>query len=172
MPPRTVALIGAVCLTTGWLLASVLTPPVVRVQELPERRPAQSRGDSEPLAPFTEQLQVRLRQAPQPPTPRRNPFAFGHRQLTSDDSTRARVAPRLPEALVAPPVVGPAFRLSGVGVRDTANGPIHTAVLSDSHTVHLLNTGDVIGGYQVLEVNDNSVTLADASGARYVLRLR
>lgn len=57
-------------------------------------------------------------------------------------------------------------------MRDTANGPIHTAVLSDSHTVHLLNAGDLIGGYRVLEVNENSVTLADASGARYVLRLR
>src|SRR4029078_12926060 len=38
MPPKTVALLGAVCLTTGWLLASMLTPPVAKLQSLPQSR--------------------------------------------------------------------------------------------------------------------------------------
>jgi hypothetical protein len=31
--------------------------------------------------------------------------------------------------------------------------------------------GDLLGGYTVIEMTDTSVTLADASGARYVLNL-
>ena len=75
-------------------------------------------------------------------------------------------------APIAPVVVGPTFTLSGVGVSDTARGPLYTAVLSDGNTVHLLKAGDTIGRYQVVEVNDHSVTLTDPSAARYVLQLK
>jgi hypothetical protein len=48
---------------------------------------------------------------------------------------------------------------------------VHTAVLSDGYTVHLVKAGDTLGGYRVVEVTESSVTLADADGAAYVLRL-
>ncbi|MGH9173628.1 MAG: hypothetical protein ACRD1H_04695 [Vicinamibacterales bacterium] len=172
MPPRTVALIGAVCLLTGWLLASVLTPPVARVQVLPERTQVQPPGDRDALAPYAEQLQLRLREAPPPPSPRRNPFAFGTRQRASSVEKGVRIAPLAADMPVALPVVGPMLSLSGVGVTDTAAGPIYTAVVSDGNTVHLVKAGDTVDGYTVIEVNERSVTLADASGSRYVLRLR
>ena len=172
MPPRTVALIAAVCLTSGWLLASVLAPPVARVQALPEPTVVPRQSVAEALAPFAEQLQLKLRQAPQPPTPRRNPFAFGTRQRASQVSTLPGVPAPPVETRVAPPVSGPRFSLSGIGVSNTAQGLVHTAVLSDGNTVHLRKAGDAIGGFQVIEVNESSATLADAAGARYVLRLR
>ena len=65
MPPKTVAVLGAVCLTTGWLLASMLTPPVAKLQSLPERRTASAAAAaSDPPAAFTEQLHLKLQQAP------------------------------------------------------------------------------------------------------------
>ena len=143
MPPRTVALIAAVCLTTGWLLASMLAPPVAKLQALPERRAPQHRH-AEPSAPFTEQLQLRLRQAPLPPVPRRNPFVFGTARGRRDTTMTASAgagggADRTSR-------VGPTFTLSGVGVSDTAGGPLHTAVLSDGNTVHLVKAGDTMAG--------------------------
>jgi hypothetical protein len=48
---------------------------------------------------------------------------------------------------------------------------VHTAVLSDGYTVHLVKAGDTVGGYRVVEVTETSVTLAGADGAAYVLRL-
>ena len=172
MPPRTVALIGAVCLTTGWLLASVLTPPVARVQVLPERSPVQPQSDAEALAPFAQQLPLGIGQQSQPPTPRRNPFEFAARQRVSGASTPQQAATRPIEIPVAPVVVGPIFSLSGIGARSTPAGVVHTAVLSDRQTVHLVKAGDAIGGYQVIAVTENSVTLGDASGAEYLLRLK
>src|SRR5215210_9399281 len=57
MPPKTVALLGAVCLTTGWLMASMLTPPVAKLQSLTDRRNARpAAAVHEQAAAFTEQL--------------------------------------------------------------------------------------------------------------------
>jgi hypothetical protein len=169
MQPRVVALISAVSLTIGWLLASVMTPPVARVQVLTDRAAIQP-GNAEPLAPFTEQLQLRVRRAPQPPMPRRNPFAFAGRPRPSDVLPPPSPAPGA--APITPAAVGPTFSLSGIGVTETPSGFLHTAVLSDGNTVHLARAGDTVGGYRVVEVDDNSVTLADASGDRHVLRLK
>ena len=171
MPPRTVALLGAFCLTTGWLLASMLAPPVARVQVLPERATVRPPGDAETRTPSVEQLHLRLRQTPQPPTPRRNPFEFGTRQRVSGTATQAYVAPPV-QLPVAPPVVGPMFSLSGIGVSATPAGVVYTAVLSDGNTVHLVKTGDTIGGYTAIDVTESSLTLADSAGSRYLLRLK
>lgn len=173
MPPKTVALIGAVCLTTGWLLASVLTPPIANLQDLPDRRTSAPPQPVEPIAsePFSEKLHALLRQAPAPPVPRRNPFAFGSRSRavgTTASPLEGRPAPAPPPA---PIVVGPRFALSGTAASDVAGILVHTAVLSDGYTVHLVKAGDTVGGYRVVEVTESSVTLADADGAAYVLRL-
>ena len=119
MPPRTVALIGAVCLTTGWLLASVLTPPVARVQALPER--AATPAPAAISLPPVERLQFRLSEAPPPPTPRRNPFEFGGRERVSTvpDVDAAPARPVM-DAVAAPAIVGRQYSLAGIG---TTTGP-------------------------------------------------
>jgi hypothetical protein len=177
MPPKTVALIGAVCLTAGWLLASLLAPPVAKLQALPERRAP--RAENTPDAPqaFQEQLQLRLRQAPTAPVPRRNPFVFGSRDRSSapgEPAARDSSSDRGPEPAAgeAPQTTSPLFALSGIGVTETPQGEVFTAVLSDGNTVHLVKAGHTVGGYTVLEVTENSITLADAAGAQHVLRMR
>ena len=92
VPTRTVAVICAVSLTVGWLLASTLTPPVAQLQSLPARaeRPSQQPAEST----FAEQLHFRMQQAPEPPAPRRNPFQFRAEVETRDGSSGARGARR------------------------------------------------------------------------------
>jgi hypothetical protein len=170
LPPRTVAVIGAVCLTVGWLLASMLTPPVARLQTLPERRPRTTPAPP-PDAGFTEHLHFRLRQAPEPPIPRRNPFRFAQRSRAGEAPiTTSAAAARDTSAVapVAPVAVGPAFSLSGIAVA----GDVRTAILAEGQRVHLVKIGDRLAGYEVMEVTDDSVTLREASGATHLLRLR
>ncbi len=171
MPPRTVALIGAVCLTTGWLLASVLTPPVARVQALPER--AATPAPAAISLPPVERLQFRLSEAPPPPTPRRNPFEFGGRERVSTvpDVDAAPARPVM-DAVAAPAIVGRQYSLAGIGTTTGPEGPVHTAVVSDGTAVHLVKQGDAVGGYTAVEVTAATITLADAAGVRHVLRLK
>jgi hypothetical protein len=172
MAPRTVGLIGAACLSAGWLVASLLTPPVARLQSLPERRgDAASRGDSASTAEPTPMLQLEWRRTEQPPVPRRNPFVFGRRGVAVPDGDIASGGSESAEPLAPPPpprVTTPPYSLSGVAV----TGDARTAVLSDGSTVHLVTVGQTIGGYSVVAVDDDAVTLTDAAGERFVLRLR
>jgi hypothetical protein len=145
----------------------MLTPPVALVQTLREPRRGPTRENTSP-PPFTEQLRMRLQQVPEPPTPRRNPFVFGARQrrvpiLGSPVEASASIVEPAP---VAP--VGPMYELSGIGV----TGDVRTAILSDGKAVVLAKVGTVVGGYQVAEISDDSVTLVADSGARHILRLR
>jgi hypothetical protein len=176
MPPKTVALFAVACLTTGWVLASVLTPPVAKSQALPDRRSAQPSGTSDVIVSgFSEHLKLRLQSAPEPPTPRRNPFRFGTRERAPEpasigsrsSSPTAFASPRD----VAPLPVGPIYTLAGMAVTGTPEGTVRTAVLGDGRSVHLVKIGDAIGGYTVAEMTDTSVTLVDLAGARYVLTL-
>ena len=167
MPPKTVAVVCAVSVTVGWLLASTLTPPVARLQSLPERR-----VDNKPAleaTSYSEQLNLRLREAPAPPQPRRNPFMFGARE--SRPESRVREAESVDAPAPARPAP-PAYQLSGIGFTETAQGVVRTAVLSDGASVHLLKPGDTIRAYTVAEVTDSSVVLVDAAGGRFVIRLR
>ena len=175
MPPKTVAVIGAFCLTTGWLLASLLTPPVAKSQALPERRDNPQPVSAQEIEPFVEPLRLRRSEAVIASTPRRNPFVFGNRTRPADSATRssspaAPSAPIEPQAVAAP--VGPIYWLSGIGVSETPQGIVRTAVLSDGTTVHLVKIGNTVGGYTVVEITDVSATIADGSGTRYSLRLR
>jgi hypothetical protein len=174
MPPKTVALIGAGCLTTGWLLASLLTPPVAKVQALPERRANPQPASTQDVEPFVEQLRPRRSEAVIASTPRRNPFVFADRTRPVEDATRSSpTSPPVPmeQPAVAVPV-GPIYSLSGIGTSETAQGIVRTAVLSDGTTVHLVKVGETVGGYTVVEISDVAATLADSSGIRHSLRLR
>ena len=168
VPPRTVALVGAVCVTIGWLFASTLSPPVATLQTLPARQPAAFPA-AEDVA-FTEHLQLRLRQAPAPPTPRRNPFVFGQR-FDPEHPNRSSDALAAPDAVEAAPAamvpVGPSFSLAGIGI----SGETRTAILTDGQAVHVLRLGDRVNGYEIVEITDDSATLANGE-LRYRLRLR
>jgi hypothetical protein len=169
MPPRTVAVVCAVSLTVGWLLASILTPPVARLQSLPERRAEATPTPIDSASAYAEQLALKQRAVPAPPQPRRNPFVFGARESRAVSPGR----PVRSEAQLPPPQpVGPPYRLSGIGFSETAEGVVRTAVVSDGTTVHLLKAGDTLSSYTVAEVTDTTVVLADATGARFVIRLR
>ena len=165
MPLKTVALIAAVSVTIGWLLAAMLTPPVARLQSLPERqvRPAVAAES----APFTELLNLRLREAPLPPASRRNPFTFGARERTALPP-RITTEPELPPAVHGPqPVpIGPVYALSGIGI----TGDVRTAVLTDGENVRVVKVEDVIDRFTVVEISDSSVTLASGTET-YTLRL-
>ena len=173
MRPKLVALIAASSVSVGWLLASVIVPPVAELQVLPERvdrrRPAPS---GEATTTYTEQLHLKLQQAPQAPVTRRNPFVFGPRSTPSAAAPAARQQSDAGErdALVAPPPApsGPNLRLSGIG----STGDVRTAVIADGATVHLVKVGETVNGYAVVEIAENSVTIADASGAQWRLRMK
>jgi hypothetical protein len=153
--------------TAGWLLASTLSPPVARLQSLPQRQPKPSAA--EPEVGFTEQLKFRLQRVPDPPKPRRNPFSFGERPRPVVAQTSAQPAGGEAAVTLPPPLVaGPAFSLSGIGV----TGDTRTAILSDGQAVYVVKIGERVGQYEIVDITDGSVTLGEASGLRYVLRLR
>lgn len=175
MPPKMVALIVAAALTTGWLLASIIAPPVAEVQGLPPRtQQPEAVRDLPPDSAFTEQLNLKLRAAPAAPVTRRNPFVFG-----STISTRASApaaAPRAASPAIEPspvPVVtGPSLRLSGIGSTTVESGVERTAVISDGRTVHLAKVGEAVAGYQVVAITDDSVTVQNRAGAQWTLSLK
>ena len=153
--PREPSLSSALsCLTVGWLLASTLTPPVARLQSLPER--AQDRRHCRAESTFTEQLHFRLRQAPDPPQPRRNPFVSG-----------SRPAPwRRPRPTREEPIA-----TCGAAARRASD---RSAVLVVGHRGHRRTCAPrcsptarrctrqawrTVGGYTVVEITDDSVTL-------------
>jgi hypothetical protein len=176
MRPKHVALIATAALTTGWLLASIVSPPVAELQVLPLQS---DRADTPPTegstTPYTEQLHLKLRSAPQPPVPRRNPFAFdsSRQSRTNADASAAprREAPAV-ESPQPPIVTGPTLRLSGIGSTNSPEGPVWSAVISDGRTVHLVLIGESVAGYTVVAITEDSVTIADAIGAQWRLRLQ
>ena len=165
MPLRTVALVAAVCVTMGWLLAATLTPPVARLQSRTDRQPRVAPAAEH--APFTEQLNLRLREAPPRPTAARNPFSFGIRARREPATSGTNPVPRDPLPPAAEPTrAGLAYSLSGIGI----TGELRTAVLTDGRNVHIVEVNDAVGAYRVVEITDSSITLASDTD-RHTLRL-
>lgn len=165
MPVKNVAFVGATCVIVGWLLASTLTPPIVRVQSRPQ--PPAPAADANEGARFAErlQLQLQLRDLPAAPERRRNPFAFASRErVTPVPVTAEEIAPAaMPEATPLNPA--PLFSLSGIGI----SGEVRTAVLTTGRDVHIVKVMDLVGGFTVAEISDDSVTLTRGD-ERHVLR--
>jgi type IV pilus biogenesis protein PilP len=173
MALRNVTLIGASCLLAGWLLASVVLPPVASLQSnvQPPQRQGASPSAAPAAAPYTERLRLKLREAPAAPTPRRNPFRFQR----GPQPTVSPEAPEDPTALSLPAAAAPGLPLALAGIATTASadGPARTAVLSSNGDVVLARAGDVLpDGYRVVRVDEESVTLSDATGQELVLRLK
>ena len=165
MPPRTVALVAAVCVTIGWLLAATLTPPVARLQSLTAQQPAAAAFED---PQFTERLNLRLREAPPAPTARRNPFNFGSRSRNATPAALIAPAPleTQPAATEPEPAhAALAFSLSGIGIA----GDLRTAVLTDGQNVHVVKINDTVAEFTVIAITDSSVTL-ESGTARHTLR--
>ena len=161
MPLRTVALVAAVSATIGWLLAATLTPPVARLQSLPEQQEAAA-ADQRPLI---QQLNLRLREAPLPPRSGRNPFSFGVPERRKTPEPEIDV-PTLPNTTPVPVVPEPRYVLSGIGI----TGDARSAVLTDGENVFVVKLDETIAGYTVVDITESSVTIASDT-ARHTLRL-
>jgi Tfp pilus assembly protein PilP len=165
MAPRNVALVGAICVTIGWLLASTLTPPVARVQSRPQERVSSREPAAEPQ--FTEHLQLRLHEVRGKPENRRNPFVFASpARRVAEPLATPDMEPTVSRE-VEPRVNAPALVLSGIGI----SGDTRTAVLSVGNTVQIVRVNDLVSGYTVTEISDTSVTLT-RDAERHILRFR
>jgi hypothetical protein len=164
MPLRSVALVAAICVTIGWLLASTLTPPVARVQSRPE--PTTPAALADDVVPFTEQVQLRLHEIRPTPVGRRNPFVFATRERSiSAEASQPQVVP-IDAIEQEPRPIAPAYVLAGIGI----SGDTRTAVLASGNDVHVVKPNDVVGGFTVTEITAHSVTLT-RDAERHVLRL-
>lgn len=176
MHPRTVSLIAALCLTGGWLLGSVVSPPTASLQSGPVGgNPPIERAD-QPAHPYTKRLEVRLDQAPQAPVPERNPFRFGDRPAEPDGETdpqpdAGEIGPfDIPE--VALPT-GPVFSLSGMAASDEDGQTVRTAIVSDGRTVYYVKAGGTLpGGVTVSRVEETFIVLTSPDGTTRTLSFR
>ena len=165
MPPKSVALVGAICVTIGWLLASTVSPPVARVQSRPQ--PQETQAQLPDPSQLTEQLQLRLRQLPAaPPVRRRNPFVFATRDRIEAPVSELQPARLDPEpTMPTPGTTTLSYVLSGIGI----SGDVRSAVLTTGGDVHIVKVNDVLDGFTVVDITDSSVTLAK-EGERVTLR--
>jgi len=68
---------------------------------------------------------------------------------------------------------GSAFELVGIGTSAGAQGAQRTAVISATGSVFLVRAGDtLLGRYQVVRVEEDSVVLVKDTGEELVLRLK
>jgi len=180
MQVRTAALIGLLGLGLGWALGGGL-------QTSPGTDARQGRGSSGPrplgvpqtaeISPLTEQLRLKLDKQPRAPRPARNPFVFGGRrapaaltpQTREDRAARESVA----EAVVEPPRPGAQLRLTGMATAKGVDGPELTAMVHDGQSLLFVKRGDTLpGGFEVVDIQESSVTLRDSTGGERTLRLR
>lgn len=175
MQPRTVGLIVAAALATGWLLGGGATPqepPVDRGRGAASVRPL---GTSPtPVAPYTHKLRERMKDQPATPERGRNPFVYGARG-GSRPSMTGRSASAEPEPATEPaPFVPPApmFRLSGIASNQEDGTTVLTAIIIDNGVMVFAKTGDKLSnGHMVVRVDETSVMLADSAGVTQTLRL-
>ena len=66
-----------------------------------------------------------------------------------------------------------AFTLSGIATNAGPDGPAFTAIISGGQGLLFVKLGDELpGGYVVVDLQETTVTLKDASGGERTLRLR
>jgi hypothetical protein len=179
MHPRTVALVGALTLATGWALGGRFGTP----WQADQPGGAASRG-ARPLGvegpvftgPLTERLRQKLDQQSRSPRSTRNPFAFGARPGRGPAVERPAPLPSQqdePVADTASPPAGPVFTLSGMASSLQGDAIEYTAIVSDGAGLHFVKRGDTLpGGYTVVDVQETMLTLRDESGGERSLKLR
>jgi hypothetical protein len=175
MQPRTVGLIVAAALATGWLMGGGATsqePPVDRSRGPANVRPL---GTSPtPVTPYTNKLRERLKDQPATPERGRNPFVYGarggSRPSMTGRSASAEPAPATDPAPFVPPA--PMFRLTGIASNQQDGTTVLTAIIMDNGVMVFAKTGDKLSnGHMVVRVDEASVILADSAGVTQTLRL-
>jgi hypothetical protein len=181
MQLRTAALVGVLGLGLGWA-AGTRMPSAVPADAQQGRRSSGPRplgvGQSVPAQPFTEQLRLRLERQPKALRPARNPFVFGARSAPAAAPPSAAGATTAPSVEVAPteaeaPRPGSEFRLTGMASTQGPDGPEFTAIVHDGRSLVFVKQGDTLpGGFEIVDVQESSVTLRDSAGGERTLRLR
>ena len=170
LTPRSVGLMVAAALATGWLGAS-LTQDTAPAQS---SRPAGPRPLGVPAAmPRAENLRQRLSEPPLP-SRGRNPFVYGARapmpSSVRDQHDAPIEAPPMAVAPYVPPM--PVFKLSGIASNAEGGATVLTAILNDNGAMVFAKAGDRLSnGYSVVRIEETSVTLADATGITQTIKL-
>ncbi len=179
---QTVAVVGVLSLSVGWLLGGQY--PVVGRPAFTAPGPASSAprplgvAPSVNLAPAAAQARAPRSQAGAP-RPMRNPFAFARPSVTAGRAAAAAAVPEPePDVASADPAEvvsgdqGPLLRLAGMAQTETPNGPELTAMVHDGQGLQYVRLGDALpGGYTVVDVQETAVTIRDGSGGERTLRL-
>ena len=170
---RTVVLVGAVSLLSGWMAGTMTSPAS---QEAPDARRTGPRPLGVPTAvtPYTSLLRRKLEEQPRSPAPGRNPFVFGSRRpFAGAPISRAEAPAMAPESRPAPaPSPLPAFKLSGIASSEKDGAVVLTAILIDNGSMVFAKAGDKLsGGHSVLRVEEKSIVIVDAVGVEKVVRL-
>ena len=174
--PRHAVLIGCACLLAAWLATAA---GARRSSDLTDARiqvTAPSRG-IDPIVhevrTQSERLADRLRSAPAPAEPMRNPFTFAPVRGRPDARPRAREAEDR-EVDSASAARRPTVRLIGIAEHQGTNGVVRTAILSAPDGPLLVREGDIVEDvFQVDAIDAEAVRLADvATGAARRLRLK
>ena len=174
LTPRSVGLMVAAALATGWFGASITQRPASEQLSRPSGGP-RPLGAAAPM-PRAENLRQRLSEPPMPGRGR-NPFVFGSRPTVRSGAFRDRGASGIPETPPPPVYVPPApplpvFKLSGIASNAEGGATVLTAILNDNGAMVFVKAGDRLSnGYSVVRVDETSVTLVDATGITQTIRL-
>jgi len=171
LTPRSVGLMVAAAVASGWLGASVTQSPAAEQSSRVASGP-RPLGSPAPM-PRAENLRERLSEPPLP-SRGRNPFVFGARvprSTTSRDRSEPPTdTPAMPVAEALPAM--PVFTLSGIASNAEAGVTVLTAILNDNGAMVFAKPGDKLSnGYSVVRVEETSVTLIDAAGITQTIRL-
>ena len=167
---RSVGVMISAALAAGWLGATLTRDPA------PAQSPRSSittRSTNVAPVPHAEKLRERLAEPPLP-SRGRNPFIYGARTATVRDhqqhGNESPQAVALPAMPLAPPP--PVFRLSGIASNAENGVVVLTAIVIDNGTMVFAKAGDKLSnGHSVVRIDEQSITLVDASGVTQTLRL-
>lgn len=183
MDKKLIALVGAAGIAAGWLMGSSVSQSPSPSASAPSgaqvRRGPHALGTAprEPVAPFTEQLRLKLQEQPRSPSPGRNPFVFGSRRAAPSMAPR-RTRDEAPEVSAAPestPLSAPKprFDLTGMASNQKDGVTTWTAIIVGSNGLSFVTAGDKLsGGYLVTKVEEKSVTIMDPTGVEQILKLK
>jgi hypothetical protein len=175
MHPRTVALIAALSLASGWLASTVVSQDPQSTVPADAPRGPRPLGRQDAVAPYTQQLRLKLQEHPRSPSPGRNPFVFGQRRpATAPAASRATELASPPaEPIEAPIAPVLRFDLSGIAMNRQDDVEVFTAIVNDNGNMVFVKAGDRLSnGYTVVRVEEATVVIADIAGVELILRLK
>ena len=174
MQPRMVALIAILSLASGWLASSVVSQDPQPAGGADVRSGPRPLGREDAVAPYTQQLRLKLQEQPRSPSPGRNPFMFGPRRPVAPPAA-ARAAEIEMAPAEPPPPAAPMLRfdLSGIAMNRQDDLEVFTAIVNDNGSLVFVKAGDSLSnGYKVVRVEETAVVIADAAGVEQTLRLK